>query len=388
MHFNTTLPQPTPDEMELSNHLKHLIKLKINDEGDISFHDYMEMALYHPQYGYYTSGIQTIGESGDFITAPEISPLFSQCIAVQYQQILEPYPESELIEIGAGSGKMCIDLLTVLEKMNALPSHYYILELSHLLRKNQKINIEKQIPHLAHKVQWLDKIENEFKGIIVANEVLDAMPVNLFKIENNHCLEAYVTHELDQLKLIHKKSSHNLQIVFNQLLKNGINFEEGYESEINCWAEPWLATLANNLQQGVILLIDYGHSQKEYYHPQRSLGTLMNYYRHHTHQNPLIYPGIQDITCHVNFTQIADSALKLGLNLSGYANQANFLINCGLLEMNNNQMDIKAQLEFASQIKKLTLPSEMGEKFKVMSLSKNIQLPLVGFQSQDIRHKL
>ncbi len=387
------LPTPHPETLALSEKLiKHIKQIMEEAGGMISFAEFMDLALYAPNLGYYSAGVRKLGEQGDFITAPEISPLFSKCLARQCQQILSNLEDAVILEFGAGSGIMAADILLELESLNQLPSQYLILEISADLKQQQQITLAKKVPHLLERIQWLDSLPQQaLKGIILANEVLDAMPIHRFKINENSISEFYVTiseknNEPFAWKKVPVQVNNPLHIAINNL---ELDFPNDYVSEINLTSTAWIKSVADILEAGVILLIDYGFPSREYYHVQRNQGTLMCHYRHHSHGNPLILAGVQDITAHVDFTAIANAALEAQLEVAAYSNQTNFLLACGLTDL-LSQIDFnntKNYLQASQQVKKLILPHEMGELFKVMALTRQIDLDLLGF-SQDDRARL
>lgn len=390
------LPVPDSFAQQHSADLIMLIKNEIDkNDGVISFARYMELALYAPGLGYYAAGSAKLGEEGDFVTAPEISPLFSQALAKAILPALNS--EQIILEVGAGRGRMAADVLLYLKQQNKLPKEYWILELSADLRERQKVTIEETIPDFIANVKWLDSLPDQFSGVVLANELLDAMPVQLFQKKENDINEVNVVWQDDKFSF-QLKSSFDQRLVHR--VKNietelGVEFDSGYVSEINFAAEDWLKSISESLQQGVIILIDYGFPRHEYYHAQRDQGTLMCHYRHRTHPDVFVYPGLQDITAHVDFTAMADAALESDLKVMGYTNQVSFLMGAGLLELatldgesdeaNNN---LEHQIEVASQIKKLTLPHEMGELFKVIGFSKNSNIRLPAFEFRDLREYL
>ena len=386
------LPVPSDLAQEHSEKLIVSIKNEINKNGGaISFQRYMELALYAPSLGYYAAGSAKFGEEGDFVTAPEISPLFSQALA---NAILPALKEDDVIlEVGAGRGRMAADILVFLKEKNKLPKEYWILELSADLRERQKQMLAEIIPEFLDNVKWLDELPEKFSGIVLANELLDAMPVQLFKKNNNDINEVNVVW-LDNKFSFQLKSSFDEDLVHR--VKNieeelGVDFNSDYVSEVNFSAEDWLKSIAERLEQGVIVLVDYGFPRHEYYHAQRTQGTLMCHYRHRTHPDAFVYPGLQDITAHVDFTAIADAALEANLNVMGYTNQASFLMGAGILELaaiNEGNINLEQQIEVASEIKKLTLPHEMGELFKVIGFSKNCDVSLPAFEFRDLREYL
>jgi len=297
-----------------------------------------------------------------------------------------------ILEVGAGRGRMAADILIYLSQKNKLPKEYWILELSADLRERQKQTIQDMSPELINRVKWLDELPEHFSGVVLANELLDAMPVQLFQKTENDINEVNITWREDKF-LFQLKSSFDERLVTRvKEIESGLGseFNSGYVSEINFAAEDWIKSIAERLQQGVIVLIDYGFPRHEYYHEQRNQGTLMCHYRHRTHPDVFVYPGLQDITAHVDFTAMADAALEANMKVIGYTNQANFLIGAGLMQLAalKEDADVQKQMEIATQIKKLTLPHEMGELFKVIGFSKNCNVILPAFAFKDLREHL
>ena len=384
------LPIPGELAQQHSENLIELIKAEIEkNEGAISFQRYMELVLYAPGLGYYTAGSSKLGEEGDFVTAPEISPLFSQSLANSILPVIEA--DQIILEVGAGRGRMAADILVFLKQKNKLPKEYWILELSADLRQRQKQTVKETVPDLIGRVKWLDELPDKFSGVVIANELLDAMPVQLFQKNNNKINEVDVAWKDGKFtyKLKSTDDANLIKRVNNIESESGFSFENGYVSEINFIAEEWIKSIAEKLQYGMIILIDYGFPRHEYYHAQRKQGTLMCHYRHRAHADPFVYPGLQDITAHVDFTAMADAALAANLKVTGYTNQMSFLMGAGLMELaelNNN--DVKQQMDVAAQVKKLTLPHEMGELFKVIGFSKNCDVSLPAFEFRDMRDSL
>lgn len=384
-----TLPKPDDIAQQHSEQLLSLIYDEIERAGGkISFADYMHLCLYAPGLGYYSAGSQKLGRHGDFTTAPEISPLFSRTFAHHINDVLAQLKQASVIEFGAGSGKMAADILTELAAQNSLPEHYYIIEVSADLREKQFKTIKDLVPELAANVVWLDCFPADFNGVVLANEVCDAMPVHLLHFKQNEVVERYIERteaglqwcdgQLSQTALV----CHAAEI---QSLIGGID----YMTEVNLAAQAWLNTIACNLQQGAIFICDYGYPKADYYHPQRSEGTLMCYYQHQGHADPLILAGLQDITAHVDFTLLAQAAIDNGLDVAGFQSQADFLLAGGITEL--SQVDNIEQftlLQQANEIKQLTLPSAMGENFKVLTLSKNLQQVLPRCLLADRRYNL
>ena len=381
------LPQPDAAARAHSLHLAELIRQHIREAGGaISFHEFMQLALHAPGLGYYSAGSRKFGEAGDFITAPEISPLFARCLARAIQPVLASLPQAQLLEVGAGSGRMAAGILQELATLHSSPERYTILELSADLKQRQAETLE---PY-AERVAWQDSLPDNFNGIVLANELLDAMPVHRVVWQQGKLLECYVGCEADRFVWqVGGLSDLRLQARFDTILAQLGELPDGYVTEINLAAEDWIKTVGEQFQQGMLLLIDYGFARHEYYHPQRGQGTLMCHYRHRAHDDPLILVGLQDITAHVDFTAMADSALEAGMQVAGYTTQAHFLLGSGLTELvEQHSGDARQQLEIANQIKRLTLPQEMGELFKVMALTKNLHINLPGFSLRDLRNSL
>ena len=376
------LPEPSPEARQHSDKTAALIRQEIEAAGGwLPFSRYMELALYAPGLGYYSAGLHKFGAGGDFVTAPELSALFGRCLARQARQILG-LSGGDILEIGAGSGKLAFDLLTELQQLDALPRRYCILEVSADLRQRQ----QQKLATFGDRVAWLDRLPEEFSGLIVGNELLDAMPVHLIEWREDGLRERGVG--LDEGKFVWRW--HPLEPGPLQEAAARLTLPDGYVSEIGLAAGGFIATLAGILQQGAILMLDYGFGRSEYYHPQRSSGTLMCHYRHHAHDDPLILPGLQDITAHVDFTAIAEAGLDHGLHLLGYTSQAHFLLNCGLTDLlaQTPAEQASAYLPLAAQAQKLANPAEMGELFKAIALGKGIDAPLLGFARGDKSHML
>lgn len=364
------------------------LQQQLKDKPPLPFVAFMQQALYAPKEGYYSSALPKLGKAGDFITAPELTPLFGYTLAKQCQQLLPMLDKPSLFEFGAGSGALCVALLTQLELDNALPESYLILELSADLRQRQQTLIEEKIPHLADKVRWLDQWpEAPFNGIVLANEVLDAMPVHRFLLQNEQLLESHIgLNEQGELQEQFQPSQDNRLI--NYVKEQLAHLESPYLSEVNLFINDWIKCIYEMLHTGAVFLIDYGFPRHEYYHPDRHLGTLMCHYQHHAHTNPLIHVGEQDITAHVDFTHVAEAGQDAGFHVAGYTNQASFLLSNGLLSLLST-IDNEAQRVMATQaIKQLTHPSEMGELFKVIALTKNLDIDLNGFLLNDKRVSL
>lgn len=371
-----------------SHALTQLIRREMSAHGFLSFARFMELALYAPGLGYYSAGQHKLGMGGDFVTAPEISPLFAKSIARQCQQVLASISANsmpkDIVEFGAGSGVFAKDLLLELEKLDSLPTHYYIVEVSGDLRERQQKLLTAHIPHLLQRIHWLESLpEEKINGVIFANEVMDAFPVHLFQINETGIHERCVTWEHNQFAWTLKDPTTTVLKEALEKLKQAYHLQHPYQSEINLMLSPWINSVVSMLNTGIILLFDYGYGQKEYYHPDRTMGTLMCYSHHRAHTNPLEYVGLHDITAHVDFTRLIDSVNLNECSLAGFTTQADFLIQCGLLSIaeEDKTTDPLQQYQKAQAIKKLILPGEMGELIKVMALQKGCSMPLLGFAS-------
>ena len=375
------LPPPPAEEAARCERLSSLIRSEINTgHGSLSFARFMQLALYAPDFGYYTAG-QFVT---DFTTAAELTPLFGGTLARQIAHMLNE-TEGDVLEFGAGSGRLALDVLNELDGLGALPRRYFIVELSPTLIARQK-ELLANAPRLNSRVEWLEELPERFTGVIVANEVLDAMPVHIVAWRNEGIFERGVG--LEQNRFVWREKRLDERRLFEAARE--IEVGAGYISEISLATRAFAATLANILERGAALLIDYGFPAREYYHPQRSAGTLMCHYRNLAHDDPFHLPGLQDITSHVDFSAVARAGLSAGLELLGYTTQANFLINCGITDLlARTPAENAAQyLPLSKAVQKLVSPSEMGELFKVIALGKGIKSPLIGFQRADKRDTL
>jgi SAM-dependent MidA family methyltransferase len=359
--------------------------------GAIPFATFMQLALYAPNLGYYNTGKRLFGRGGDFVTASEISPLFAACIAKQCQQILTALGTGDMLEIGAGSGQFAKNVLLELQQLNCLPRHYFIYEISPALRAQQLQLFEEECPALLNRVHWLDELPSSgINGIIFANEVLDALPVTCFQVTEEGVQERCVTWENDHFAWKNNAPTASDFAAQIKTLAETVELAVGYTSEIHLEIPKWLRQIAPVLTQGVILLIDYGYGRREYYHPDRTQGTLMCFHQHRSHSDPFAMVGLQDITAHVDFTTVAEQAVDLGLTVAGYTTQAAFLLASGLLALAEERQSASAADIYtqAQAIKTLTLPSQMGEIIKVIALTKQIDFPLTGFALHDRRKDL
>lgn len=379
------LPEPTPDAREHSERVAAHIREEIAASGGwISFARYMELALYAPGLGYYCAGSRKLGKAGDFVTAPEISPLYGQTLARQVKQVLDSGFD-EVLEVGAGSGALAATLLEELERSGKAPRNYLILELSSDLRERSRDTLAERVPHLLERVAWLNRLPPSFSGVVIGNEVLDAMPVHVVRVQGGKIEEGGVGVRADRVDWSWRIASGDLLDAARAL-----KLPEGFRTEIPLVACAFMRSLAGVLEKGLALFVDYGFPAKEYYHPQRREGTLMCHYRHRAHSDPFFFPGLQDITSHVDFSAIAAAAREGGLDLAGYTSQAQFLVNCGITEVmaRTPSEDGARYLPLANQANRLTSPAEMGELFKVIAFGRGFSAPLLGFREGDRRQAL
>lgn len=350
------------------------------------FHEFMQLALYAPEIGYYSTHVCPIGPQGDFTTAPELTPLFGSTIANQCLPILKSVSDPTILEFGAGSGRLCIDILKALDEAQFPRVRYLILEVSATLQAKQKSAILQEIPHWIDRIEWLNEWpKTPLNGVFLANEVLDAMPVHRFLKTEEALLESHIQWNTDTqqwMETFQIATDPQLITYVEEVLQLP---QTPYLSECNLWLPDWLNACSQSLAQGVLFILDYGFPRHEYYHSDRNQGTLMCHYQHHAHSNPCHAPSEEDITAHVDFTHVAECAHRAGFNIAGYTNQASFLLANDLLgtfaKTGQNPVYLPA-------IKQLTHPSEMGELFKVMALSKQFAEPLAGFQLYDKRASL
>jgi SAM-dependent MidA family methyltransferase len=388
MSLPSPLPPLTADEQAHSDRLIALIRDEIDrHNGWLSFERFMELALYAPGLGYYSAGARKLGADGDFVTAPEISPLFSRCLARQCAQVLTELGGGDILELGAGSGVMAADILLELESLQQLPLHYFILEVSADLRERQRATLQARAPHLLERVQWLDALPTNLIGVVIANEVLDALPVQRFAIRSGQVNAIGVTWQLGKLDLSEVRADATLAKAVCEIeAQIGRALPNGYCSEVNLRLRDWIAGIAQSLQRGVMLFVDYGLPRAQYYSDDRQRGTLLCHYRHRFHDDVLIHLGLQDIGAWVDFTAVAESAVDSGCSVIGYTTQANFLIGCGIDGLLNSlaQHGLESRLQIGKQAMVLILPGEMGERFKAIALGKEWNSPLIGFSVRDL----
>jgi len=385
------LPEPSDELKQLSHSLCSRIRAELEHDGMMPFSRFMEMALYEPGLGYYSAGLHKLGKSGDFVTAPELGPLFATCLARQVAEVASELSQYDILEIGAGTGQLAIDLLQSLPRDN-LPRRYLVLERSADLRRVQQDRIHSAMPELAGRVEWLDQPPAEdWQGVLLANEVLDALAVERFRIGDDCIEQLCVTLRNDHFAWSRRAAPVELQQAVKQASSDsGIEFQPGYQSEINLSMSGWLGAVTGQMTRGLALMIDYGYPRPEYYMAERSDGTLMCHYRHQAHDDVFFWPGLQDITAWVDFTALAEAADGHGLDVEGYTSQCMFLIGCGLDRVLTQfgSASTDGGLAINAQARQLTLPGMMGEKFQVMGLGRGLNTTLAGFSLQDLRYRL
>ncbi|MBK8119419.1 MAG: SAM-dependent methyltransferase [Sulfuritalea sp.] len=395
------MPEPSADARAASEALTRIIAAEIAARGGwISFARYMELALYAPGLGYYSGGSRKFGVEGDFLTAPELTPLYGQALARQVAQVLAA-SSPLVIEAGAGSGRLAADLLAALDARGCAPERYQILELSGELRARQQATLSEHAPGFAGRVEWLEELPERFSGCLVGNEVLDAMPTHAVRWTDEapeHAVMERGVGLADERLVVAERPA------FGALLAaaNALPVVAPYRGEVSLAVRSWVAELARRLEKGALLLIDYGLPRHELYHPQRDGGTLRCHYRHRVHEDPFWFPGLSDITSHVDFTALAEAGFDVGLDVLGYTTQANFLINCGIAELLLEERDTlgilpglgagdatgTTRLLARGAVNVLISPNEMGELFKVIALGRGVPGPLVGFSRGDRVHAL
>jgi len=392
----SNLPPLQAEEQQHSERVLQAVRAALAAHGGwLAFDDYLRIVLYAPGLGYYSAGSAIFGASGDFVTAPELSVLFSRCVARQCMQVLQQ-TGGDILELGGGSGALAAGVLTTLQEQGLLPEHYYLLEVSAALRQRQQQRIGALPAALRSRVQWLESMPGApISGVILANEVADALPFKRFVTHAEALLERGVALSAHgQLIDADRAAQPALQAQVAQLVASlGRHsapwpWPSGYQSELCPLLAPWIAAIAAALGRGAALLLDYGLARSEYYHPQRGGGTLRCHFRHRAHEQPLLYPGLQDISAWVDFTRVAEAAVDAGLSIAGYCSQAAFLLGTGIEADLADSATALERARLASEARQLLLPEAMGESFKVMALTREPDAALRGFQYQDLRGSL
>ncbi|MBB5420977.1 class I SAM-dependent methyltransferase [Paraburkholderia atlantica] len=395
-HQPDSLPAPGPSALAQSDALVAEIRAQLDAAGGwLPFDRYMERALYAPGLGYYSGGARKFGlradDGSDFVTAPELSPLFAATLARPVAEALEASGTRDVMEFGAGTGKLAAGLLNALDTLGAEFASYSIVDLSGELRERQRETIAAAAPALLAKVRWLDALPERFEGVVIGNEVLDAMPVRLFAHNGGVWHERGVVWRDGAFGFDDRPVAAAAdQALLTEIDTDRENAGDGYVTETHEAARAFTRTICTMLARGAILLIDYGFPRHEYYHDQRAQGTLMCHYRHRAHGDPFLYPGLQDITAHVEFTGIAEAGVETGADLLGFTSQARFLLNAGVTEVLGeiDPADTRRFLPAANAVQKLLSEAEMGELFKVIAFSRGLDDTLRAFSSGDRSHTL
>lgn len=389
MTTQADLPQPSPEALAHSARVVEQVRAEIARAGGwLDFARYMELVLYAPGLGYYSAGARKLGPDGDFTTAPELTPLYGQCIAQQARQVLA-LGVDDILEVGAGSGALAAALLEELDRAGAAPKRFLILELSADLRARSRDLLAARVPHLMERIAWLNVLPPAFSGLVIGNEVLDAMPVHVVRATETGIDEGGVVARdgggAAPFEWAFRPATGELRDAAARL-----RLAPGYTAEIALAARGFVRSIGAMLERGVALFVDYGFPAHEYYHPQRSTGTLMCHYRHRAHDDPFFLPGLQDLTAHVDFSAVAAAAADAGLDVLGYVNQAQFLVNCGItdLMLRVPPEDTARYAPQAAAANTLLSPAEMGELFKAIALGRGVDEPLLGFAAGDKRHSL
>lgn len=386
------LPAPDVDAAEHSARLAALIAGEIAAHGPLPFAQFMALALYAPGLGYYSAGSRKFGAGGDFVTAPELGPAFAYAVARHLSVAMAGLDDWDLVEPGGGSGVLAADLLLALEALGRLPRRYRLLEISADLRQRQRDTLQARCPHLLARVDWLDgPPDTPWQGALVANEVLDALPATRFAVHEDGLYEQYVDGDAGVFAWRELPAPPVLDALLRERLADVLpRLPRPYRSELHPTLAPWLAAMAQALTRGELLFVDYGYPRREFYLPERRDGTLVCHYRHHAHDDPLILPGLQDITAFVDFTALAEAAAACGLDVAGYTSQAQFLIGNGIEDWfaHSQALPLPERMAAANAVKRLMLPGQMGERFQVMALARGLDGDaLPGFQA-DLRHRL
>jgi SAM-dependent MidA family methyltransferase len=375
------LPRPDPDELAASRRLLDRIAAELAARGNwISFARFMQRALYEPGLGYYAASADPIGAQGDFVTAPELSPLFARCLARPLAEWLEP--GDEVLEFGAGTGALAATLIPALAELGRGDAPYLILETSAALRARQR----ERVGTLA---RWIEELPRGFRGVMLANEVLDAMPVHALAWTQAGIAERGVCANEGELAWCERPAQGEV-LAAARGIEVALPPSGRYESELGLAGRAWMRSVAESLERGRLIVIDYGFPRREYYHPQRSTGTLMCHYRHRAHSDPFYLPGLQDITAHVDFSALAEAARDSGLDVLGYASQAQFLVNCGITDelARTDPTDTRRYAPLASAANRLLSPAEMGELFKVLVVGRGVSQPPAWLAQGDRSHAL
>jgi len=388
--MSSSLPLPDAEGRAVSDTLLAKIRQAISERGGcLPFDGYMNMALYEPGLGYYAGGRVPFGEQGDFVTAPESGALFGRCIARSLASVLAQVEDGCVLELGAGSGALACAVLQELARLDSLPERYFILERSTAMRALQRKALA-ELPAPGARVEWLERLpESAFNGVVFGNEVADALPFSRFRWRDGELRTLGVNWSDEGLGWCEMSPPEDVRREIEALARDN-HWQGEYVSEHCPGLKDWVATLCGCVAHGALILVDYGYGRAEYYHAQRSMGTLMCHYRHRAHADALWFPGLQDITAFVDFTSIAEAATDAGMRLAGYTSQAEFLLGCGIdgLLSEADPADTRRFLQLSNEAKRLMLPGEMGERFKFIGFSRGLARDVVGFAVRDLRSRL
>jgi SAM-dependent MidA family methyltransferase len=391
----SALPPPSVDELELVHALVARIRAEIVAHGGaLPFARFMQLALYEPGLGYYSAGRTKFGAAGDFITAPELGDVFARCIARAIAPVLRE-TRGDLVELGAGGGAFAVDALRALAALDAMPSRYRIIETSADLRARQRARVQAELPEFASRVEWLDAPPDApWRGVLFANEVLDALPVSVFAQHDDGVYERVVVDTRDDdparaFAWAEAAADETLRAAVARLF-DPVSVPTPYTSEVCTMLAPWLSSVTASLGNGLALFVDYGYPRREFYLPQRSSGTLLAHYRHRATADVLRWPGAMDLTASVDFTAVAEAGCAAGFELACYAPQASFLIACGLPEILEQTATAQepARAKIMQQVRRLTLPGEMGERFQAIAFTRGLDVSSLPFTVADQRHRL
>lgn len=381
------LPPLTPEQQEVSEQFIERIRASIRSDGAMPFSEYMQRGLYEPELGYYVNGFSKLGRHGDFTTAPEISEHFAVCLAAQCIEVFDAIDTANILEFGGGSGRLAVDVLKTLMQKERLPESYQILEVSHELQQQQRQLIERELPaEVSSRVIWLNGLPNDFSGVMIANEVLDAFAVERFKIVNGQAQRVLVDFSDNGFALHAEIDQQTADAVAAIERDCDTSFKEGYESEYCALLAPWWQSLADCMHAGAAIVCDYGSERRQYYSPKKPTGTLRCFYRHTLHDDPFARAAVQDITADVDFTAVAIAATNAGMELQGYTPLSEFMLSLDVLDHHRQKLqalDEHEQLAATSQLKRVIMSQEMGDRFLVIGFSKGVDLPLKGFSRAD-----
>ena len=381
------LPALTPQQKENSERFVSLIRALIERDGAMPFSEYMNRSLYEGGLGYYVNGFSKLGRHGDFTTAPETSEHFAVCLANQCLQVFDETGQADILEFGSGSGRLAVDLLNALASVDRLPASYCILDVSSGLQREQQQLLQQELPLDAYnRVQWLQSLPENFNGVVIANEVLDAFAVERFKIVQGRAQRTMVGFENGAFTL-HTVEDDQVHSRVSDIQKDtGATFAEGYESEYCELLEPWWQSLAESIDNGAVLICDYGSDRRQYYSDTKSTGTLRCFYRHTLHDDPFAYPSVQDITADVDFTSVTIAATQAGLELQGYSPLSEFMLSLDVLDHHHRRLqslDTREQIQATGDLKRVIMSQEMGDRFMVIGFSKGLDVALKGFARAD-----